>query len=338
MIESKTDLNKSNLLKEMDNITNKLGLKSIEEASYFPKFVQIETTRICNAKCPFCAIDDWDKSTPIMPEVLFKKIIDEVKDYSDWINWVCVQKAGEPLLDKRIAMRIAYIKDSGIKNVIMSTNASLLFEERAREILEAGIDDIMFSIDSVIKDEYEKMRVGLDFETVIDNIKTFFKLRDEIRPQTIIRVRGVSFFDLKKDEERKHLIEWENFWNPLQKSHDRIYMKRAHNWGNQQDWNGNIKNNKDIYHPCIIPWSTMTISAMGIVGLCVNDYDSKMNLGDVNKNTISEIWNNDKWGNIRKLHSEGKRNNISFCKGCRLYDQEYSIEKKSIERESDIWK
>ena len=54
----------------------------------------------------------------------------------------------------------------------MSTNVSLLTERKARELFEAGLDEIMLSIDTVEKQKYEEMRVGLRYEKVMKNIST----------------------------------------------------------------------------------------------------------------------------------------------------------------------
>jgi radical SAM protein with 4Fe4S-binding SPASM domain len=105
-------------------------------------------------------------------------------------------------------------------------------------------------------------------------------------------------------------------------------MKRAHNWGNQL-FGENLPEEgmRDIYHPCVLPWSTMHVTAMGTVPLCPQDYDAKMNIGDVNKDTIQDIWQGANWEKIREQHRTGMRNEIPFCRGCILFDRELSLEK-----------
>ena len=127
-------------------------------------------------------------------------------------------------------------------------------------------------------------------------------------------------------DDRGELQKWEDFWGKYKEPHDRIYMKRAHSWGNQIKWEDNIPEYSSIYHPCILPWSTMHITSMGIVPLCPQDYDAKMNIGDINKNTIAEVWNNQNWNKIRNLHETGNRNDIKFCQKCQLFDLDYSLE------------
>ncbi len=320
--------------KELDNLAERLGLGNIGEASYFPKFFQIETIRACNARCTFCTYEESDKAVPLMSDTLFNKIADEIRRYSHWIESVCLQRLGEPLIDKKIAERIRRFKQAGIKTVSLSTNASLLNDDKAREILEAGIDDVSLSIDSIDKEKFEKMRVGLDFNTVLTNIKGFFGLRDKIRPNAIIRVRGISFFDLERKEDKEELAGWEGFWSYLKKPQDRIYMKSTHNWGNQKSWSDYIPKKDLTYHPCVSLWSTMHINTNGVVPLCCMDYDSRLDMGDVSNQSIVEVWNSEKWNRVRGLHSEGNRNEIKFCRGCKVFDPDTSIEMKTIQEAS----
>jgi radical SAM protein with 4Fe4S-binding SPASM domain len=331
MILSREDATPERLQAELDRLAQRIDVAELEDALQFPRFFQIETTRLCNARCPFCAIDQWDKSVPMMADALWEKIAAELVEWRQWIRFVDLQRAGEPLLDKKLYRRIKQLKDGGIKHVAISTNASGLNERNARALLEAGIDEVMLSIDSVVKEKYEQLRVGLNYEQVMANIRRYFRLRDEIRPDSEVRVRAVCVFD--PDKERQEVLDWENFWRPLKKKQDRIYMKRLHSWGNQVTVDGAPAAEESIFHPCIIPWSTMHITAMGTVALCPHDYDGKANLGDINTHSIAEVWRAQKLAEVRRLHASGNRNDIAFCRGCKTFDEEYSLE-----RDKENWR
>lgn len=318
---------------ELDFLAERLEVETLDDALRFPQFFQIETIRHCNARCPFCAIDKWDKSQPFMSDKLYEKIVEELAEYRDWVRLVDIQRAGEPLLDKKIVDRVRMMKDAGMRFVTISTNASLLDEKKSVGLLEAGLDEIMLSIDSVEKETYERLRVQLNYEEVIENITRFFKLRDELRPDTIIRVRGVACFDTNDPKSKVEMEQWESFWEPLHSPIDRIYMKQLHTWGNSHVWE---EHEEDYTHdldikPCIAPWGTFHVTSMGIVPLCGQDMDAKMNLGNINEQSILEVWNGEGFRRVRELHEVGRRNEISFCQGCRVFDPDFSIE-RSTER------
>ncbi|SLM30887.1 Predicted Fe-S oxidoreductase [Desulfamplus magnetovallimortis] len=326
MIYDKKNINSETLEKELKNISVRAGVVKLEETIRFPKYFQLETIRLCNSHCTFCTVDVWDKSVPYIPEKLFEKVIEEMKDHNDWIEVVSVQRAGEPLLDKKITERIRRLKDIGIKRVNLSTNASLLTEDKTKELIDAGLDEIMFSIDSVDRETYSKMRIGLDFDTVVKNIRTFFRIRAEMNSNILARVRGISFYDVNSLQDQGKLKKWENFWNELKRPGDRIYMKQVHNWGNQKTWEEYTFEEPWVYHPCVLMWTTMHITTMGKIAMCPIDFDAKVVMGNLWEQTIKEIWQGHIFTKFRKLHSRGKRNELDYCQGCRLFDSDFTLE------------
>ena len=93
-----------------------------------------------------------------------------------------------------------------------------------------------------------------------------------------------------------------------------------HSWGNELDNYNGIENDKTFIKPCISPFSTLEILHDGTVPLCGCDYKPTVVLGNVNNNSLLEIWNSEKFEKIRNDHAKGNRNNISICAGCRIWD------------------
>ncbi len=332
MILHVEESNDENLEQEMRDIAARLELSDYREALYFPKYFQIETTRLCNARCTFCAIDQWSKETTFMSDALFEKVATELGQYKHWVKMVNLNRTGEPLVDKKIIDRVARVCELGMKMVSISTNASLLTPEKIRGLIEAGLHEMWISIDSVYQEVYEAQRIGLSYEQVMENIRTVFRLRDELKSSMLIRMRGVCLYDLDSPEGKRELAGWEDYWKKYQGPRDRIYMKRPHNWGNQIDLKERIQEehaNGLTYHPCIVPWSTLHVTAMGKVPLCGQDFDALMNVGDVHQQTIAEIWKGPVWTRIREQHQSGRRNEINFCQGCKLWDLDFKLEKQT---------
>ena len=105
-----------------------------------------------------CTIDDWERKSPTMKDELFLKIADDLGAKFFIIKRVSLYRDGEPLLDKKMAWRISELKNRNIPETAIATNAQLLTEEKAEELLESGLDLIIFSIDSLKKDIFEKIR------------------------------------------------------------------------------------------------------------------------------------------------------------------------------------
>ena len=60
-------------------IVNRVDPKqNLEGLLRFPKYVEIETVNACNARCPMCTINDWERNYPIMKDDVWNKISDDV--------------------------------------------------------------------------------------------------------------------------------------------------------------------------------------------------------------------------------------------------------------------
>ena len=314
---------------ELDKIAKRMGLENISESYPFPKYFEIETVRGCNARCRMCPVWKYPQDCGKMGQKLFEKISMEMSKYSHLINSVCLSRNGEPLLDEFLPQKIKILKNYGIKDVTFSTNASLLDLEKSIELIESGLDDIRFSIDGATKKTFESIRRGLNFERVIENCLQFIRLRNERGISPNIRIR-MTLQERNKHEEE----QWKNFWRSKISNNDIVYSKKINMWGNQLKGYDKERNDAEKYSdiPCISPWSTMIILYNGKVPLCGVDYGSSFEMGNINKSTIKKIWQSKIYENVRNLHSSGKRNDISLCYGCNIWDLE---EKRVYTREEN---
>ncbi len=288
----------------------------INDLLRFPRFFEIETVNACNARCPMCTIDDWQRKTPTMKDGLFNKIVDELREHSDTIQRVSLYRDGEPLLDKKLPKRVQLLKDNGIKQVSIATNVSLLNEKRSIDLLESGIDLVIMSIDSLDKNIFESIRVRLDFDEVIENAKRFIELRDRISPNTRIWMRMIR--------QKSNIDEWpyyEQYWSKYLNKNDRIYYHNIFNWGGQLDGFSPVKSTYEPNLPCVSLWSLFVIFGDGKVPLCNVDYNNKFPLGDVTKSSIGEIWRSSLLNKYRDMHLGHKKDNISICQNCNVWDE-----------------
>lgn len=295
-----------------------------EDLLRFPKYLEIETVNVCNARCPFCTIDDWDRHSPAMKMDLFHKIADEIIEHRHEIRRVSLYRDGEPLLDKKLPERIAYLKAGEVPCVAISTNVSLLNETRATEILSAGIDQVILSVDSLRKETFEKMRAGLNFETVRDNAIRFIELRDQLRPDTQIWMRMVA------DEDNHD--EWPSyfeFWKDKLAQTDRLYKHSVHNWGGQLA-NGHKAMSYEPTLPCVALWSLMVVFSDGRVPLCNVDYNNLHPTGDVSQQSIADIWRSKVMNHRRELHLTGEKACIEPCANCNVWDEQSEAESPLI--------
>ena len=290
--------------------------KSINQLLTYPSYIEVETVNACNARCPMCTINDWERNYPVMKDDVWNKVSEDIIENKNHIKRVSLYRDGEPLIDKKMAKRIYRLRENGIKNTSIATNVSLLNEKRATDLLEAGLGMVIFSIDSLKKDVFEKIRVRLKFEEVRDNAIRFLQLRDKINPDCRVWIRMIR--------QESNYNEWDNyydFWRKYTSDVDRIYYHNIFNWGGQLDQFKSISKSFEPNLPCVALWSLLVIFANGDVPLCNVDYNNKYPTGSIMQNNIRELWQSKIMNARRKLHLTGNKKDISICANCNVWDE-----------------
>lgn len=145
-----------------------------------PAVLLIENTNACNAHCVMCPRETLTRKKGVMTFELFEKIIREVSRAKQK-PVVHLHGFGEPLLDESLPDRIRLAKAFGIKHTYLVTNASLLFPETAKKIIDAGLDKMKISFYGTDDDSYSRTMRGLDFKVVLNNIIEFVKIRKAMK-------------------------------------------------------------------------------------------------------------------------------------------------------------
>lgn len=298
-------------------IAKQLKLSRLEEALHFPRFFEIETVNACNARCIMCTVNDWEKGeNVIMSTALYVKFVKEVAGHADWVKTVCLNRDGEPTLDKNLPERVAMLKDVGIHNVTFATNGQLLTPRLVDQLIDANLDDIMISIDGVTKETFEAIRLRLNYRTVLKNTLNLIRVRNERQAKLAIRIRMVVI-----DKNRHELEEWLAFWGSKVSPQDRVYAKPAHTWGNQLGIEADELISKYADKPCVSPFSTVIIEVDGKVPMCGADYNVKRPMGDFSRQSIKDIWISPAFTDLRWRHANRHRNDIDMCRGCHIWDR-----------------
>jgi MoaA/NifB/PqqE/SkfB family radical SAM enzyme len=271
-----------------------------DRSPVLPDIVQIESTNICNAKCVFCPRDDMERKQGIMDMDLYKKVADECATLG--ITHVRMHNYGEAFVDRQLVDKVRYAKSIGIKEVGLISNGSLIGDEVARGMIEAGLDAINISLDAAGKEVFEATRVGLKYDKVIANIERLLALRQESgkrRPKLIL-----SFVRQNDSGEEQAFIER---WGKLA---DKIHITDLHNWA------GTLNAESSVNYPCYRPWLTLTVLWDGRVSLCCADFDGREILGDLRTHSIVDVWNNDRFRDVRRAHLD--HGGPSICQSCDL--------------------
>lgn len=278
----------------------------------YPLELVVEVTNRCNLNCIICPRDKMNRKISDMPFELFKKIIDEVRGKVEMID-LCF--AGESLLHKDIFEMIKYAKQNKIKTFIQ-TNCMDLDTYISKQLIDSGLDLLVLSIDAADSQTYKIVRSGGDYERVVNNAMNFLQLKKsngKKNPYTIVQMVYTKF---NKDEVKKFY----SFWRKYNVDAVRIKPFNTRAGLVTKDYsaikNGMNKNNKK---PCIRLWRGMAIYCDGKVVPCCMDYTGRYIIGDVNENSVAEIWNSEPMVHLRELHLNGEYEKSELCKNCEGY-------------------
>jgi len=99
---------------------------------------------------------------------------------------------GEPLVRKNVSYLISSIKDiGGIKDLSLTTNGILL-GQYAQELVDAGIDRVNISLDSLKPDRYREMTRGGDIDMVLKGIEAAEKTGLVPIKINMVPIRGLN--------------------------------------------------------------------------------------------------------------------------------------------------
>lgn len=293
-----------------------------------PTEVEIELTNYCNASCVACPRDQLTAEKGFMDDDTFYTIIEKYEKYREKLSinkivkdkqypFISFAGMGEPLLHKKIFDYIKHVRSRGFQAILFS-NISLLNEENANKLVEAGINHINISFWGINEEEYSQS-MGLDFATSLKNVEYMAKLASKNNISLIISW-------IKNKYIKSTTKEIVDFWNMRGLEVDIEEDNQPWNRGGYLSDNL-FQKNFDLYPSvdydldvwCSQLFFTDTVCWNGDVVICSCDYYQKENiLGNLHNITPDEITN-------KKHEILSSKVRIPICLRCKKIDRNYAL-------------
>ncbi|MDC0038457.1 SPASM domain-containing protein [Gammaproteobacteria bacterium] len=228
-------------------------------------------------------IHDDPREDQLMSDRLFTKIIAELSQCG-YSNRISFYSNNEPTLDSRLADFVARARTAIPRAYLeIKSNGKGLNSDKVVSFFNAGIDT--FYINDYTQDGEHS-----------NNIK---KIKIELEGSR----RFGGHFDGTENLFYKRLIIFK-------RQVDQILGARA----------GTAPNKappiKPLQQLCFRPYEMMTISPNGVVGVCTDDLLFASKMGDINQQTITEIWQSERYKEYRKHLIVGERGALTPCSQC----------------------
>lgn len=271
-----------------------------------PMSLGIEVTNACNLKCIMCHRQVMTRKIGYMDFGLFKECVRQAIEMG--VKMIVPFNYGEPLLHPKLVEMVEYIKTQSRETIVkVNTNGVLLNKEYARGLMRAGIDEITFSLEGCTKESHEKIARGSNYEKVLANLMDLINMKKGNEgPQ--IRVCMVrmeeTVFEIKRFIRR---------WRPLVDSISIHDMNTG--YGTLKDRRVK-KNPLKRKVPCRELWLKLQILWNGDVTVCCIDYDGKLKIGNMQNDSLTDLWFGSKINRMREIHQSREFEKIAICNRC----------------------
>ncbi|MGH2652193.1 MAG: radical SAM/SPASM domain-containing protein, partial [Actinomycetota bacterium] len=273
-------------------------------------------TELCNLACIHCAHPVFKKSKfyagrSLDPE-LNEKLVHEVREHGrGHTQYIRYTSEGEPLLDPNIFEMIACaVRGSGV-TVTLTTNGTLLNEERAERLFGTGVHVIDVSIDAFSPETYAKVRVKGDLEVTRSNVLRLLRMaRSQNGPRIV-----VSY--IEQPQNRHETGAFEAFWK--EQGADYVVVRRMHsNSGSLGEVADRMRreNAAEDRRPCLYPWERIVLNPRGYLAFCPADWTHGSTMVDYRTATIRETWQGEFYRRLRQAHLANDFSAHGFCGQC----------------------
>lgn len=289
------------------------------KAFEYPLHLNFELTFGCNLRCKFCPysvpLSEWGYKVNTKEKIQFDKYCEIIDDgVKNGLCSVALNGNNEPFLQKDIIDYIRYAKKAGVLEISLHTNGLALTESISKELLDAGLTIIMFSVDAVTKETYEKIRCGGDYDAVVKNVETFLELKKT--SGKVFPLTRISF--VKNKVNINEFGDFIDYWD------EKIDFFAIQTFFNPFVGKSNYDEIESLYRfegfefdVCFQPYQRLFILNDGKVAPCCSNYGAEMIVGDIYENSIFEIWNGEKMKELRSSLNEGVLCRPEACTKCR---------------------
>jgi len=285
--------------------------ESLKKVLSFPLILDVEITNVCNLFCVMCARNVMKRNVGFMELRLFKEILRQAAK-SGVCSAIRFNGYGEQLLHKDFFEMAALAKKEGFL-VHVNSNGMCLNKRNIEKLLSSGVDSIKFSFQGTNKKEFERMRRGANYEKFRQGIKSLIKRRNFLRLKHPFVQIATTILDERKEDVDRFLADWRKIVD------DAYYVytvtSRVKNTPQYRDL---VKRDVSTARTasCMEVRTKMNLFWNGDVSACCADYNGKLLIGNMCKESLYDIWHGKKASRIRRILHRNEKAKLPVCRDC----------------------
>ena len=333
------------------------AIRKIEDWKKLKFNVGLDVTSLCNLKCKMCYHSLYPqmgvKQEKVEMELwLFEKILKELNGHIESLYLSCT---AEPFLHPDFVQFLEVLRKHNVPNTNIVTNGILMSEKISEAIVDAGIDELIFSIDGVTEKTFKAIR-GVDIEKLLNKIKILNEIkkrRNSLKP----KLRFNMILMRSNVEEMTALVELAKRYNVEGVNFQHLVMFKGLNVRDESVFNMNHKYVNELMDKALERAEAMGITVVDMpkfpdVNITSRDKISKAkpiflssgdflcikpwvavvftprgdvlpcfgwfnenNMGNIAKKSFDEIWHSERYKKLREEH-RGKARMREHCRKC----------------------
>ena len=309
----------------------------------YPLNVLVEVVNKCNLECIMCLSSHRKGDTKVISNETISKLLTEFKENN--LPALMFGAGDEPLMFSDIDQMWKEANLSGIMDIFIFTNGTLLNEDMCNKILEHEVSRVYISLDAATEETYQKIRLTnkkIDEEvtgneklkiineeqnrlqSIENNIKKLIEMRNsrklqlpQIRVSYTVQYRNKHEIDMFKEK-------WENVVDFIEfQETQNIQFDKLASLSETDRWKRRPPMYKKNYKKdCKAPFHSATVWADGSVIPCCTFQGKNLTLGNINgvpelgipAKSLKELWNGEKINELREQFKTGELNIV--CQSC----------------------
>lgn len=298
-----------------------------------PISVGLEVSSFCNLSCNYCVHGAQEKSFPqqFMSWEHFTKAIDSLKLFDNKLKNIVFSLNGEPLMNKQLPEMISYIKKSNVsEKITVFTNAILLSEKLGQAMLDAGLDILRVSIQGVTSEKYmELCNREIDYNMIVEHVRNFYEYRNRSESTCHIFVKIIDQSFSTSEDEYKFYADFGDICDQIsvetivpiryEINYDHMHINKQYNLVKQ------MVEKSDV---CAQPFYSLYVRSDGNVTPCCIANSNNLSIGNIENESLLEIWNGSKLKDFRKMQLTRNRYQHAVCQQCKYPESGMQVNDK----------
>jgi len=250
--------------------------------------LDLELAGKCNLRCTMCpySMDFTDDMQGMMPIGMAEMALAEASRMG--VKAVKFNYRGEPGLSKHLESLSNYAKSLGFIDIFINTNLLAFSDKRLKRLHYSGLTRIIVSVDGSNKEDYEKIRVGGDFDKLVGKLKILSKT-----PLKVI----LQMVSNKPDPALK------------------TFPASEYRFVQVQDRGQGIEKKQGKRRRCPQPRQRLIVAWNGDIFGCCSNWNNEFPLGNYATMSLKQAWEGERMKQLRQISTKCQ----SFpCKDCQV--------------------